>query len=151
MAFDLHAVQKSIEADLAAAYPQYDFYRSTVPEDKQVPRDGEEVNPFFVLLFGKMYASARGKSMSGPRNDEYNSWVEVLAIGSVEDDVSDALALPTDYLIGYKTTGCTAMVPDGGLADYASRQYAVRPVLYYMSQRFTFTLTQNGLDGHLSS
>jgi hypothetical protein len=151
MPFDLYAIQKSIETSLATQFPNYDFYRSTVPEDKQVPRQGEEVNPFFVLQFGKMYPSRRGKSMKGARNDEYNSWAEIIGMGSVEDDVSNALSLPVDYLIGFKPTGATALIPDGGVGDYGSRQYAVRPVLYYMSQRFTFTLKQTGLDGHLSS
>lgn len=151
MAFDLHAIQKNIENDLKTKFPNYDFYRSTVPEDKAVPREGQEVNPFFVIQFGKMYTVARGRSVAGARNDEYSSWVEVIGMGSVEDDVSDALSLPVDYLIGYKTTGSTALIPDGGVADYGSRQYAVRPVLYYMSQRFTFHITQNGLDSYLSS
>lgn len=151
MAFDLYAIQKNIETDLKAKFPQFIFYRSTIPEDKPVPHEGSEVNPFFVLQFGKMYATASGRSMAGARNDEYNSWVEIIGMGSVEDDVSAALALPVDYLIGYKTAGSTKLVPNGGVGDYASRQYAVRPVLYYMSQRFTFNITQNGLGSYLSN
>jgi hypothetical protein len=150
MAFSLRASQKDIEAKLAAKFPQFAFYRSTIPEDMQVPRQGEEVNPFFVLQFGKMYANPRGKSVAGARNDEYNSWVEVIGMGSVEDDVSDALDLPVDYLIGQDFVGTTKLVPDGGIGDYSSRQYAVRPVLYYMSQRFTFNITNNGVHSYLT-
>jgi hypothetical protein len=98
-----------------------------------------------------MYTVAKGKSFKGARNDEYSSWVEIIGMGSVEDDVSDALALPVDFLIGYKTAGSTKLIPDGGVGDYSSRQYAVRPVLYYMSQRFTFRITQNGVGSYLSA
>lgn len=151
MAFDLFAIQKNIETTLATWYPQYSFYRNTVPEDEQVPREGEEVNPFFVLQFGQMYPRTRGRSIKGARNDEYYSWFQLIGMGSVEDDVASALSLLVDRLIGWKPTGATALMPDGGSTDYGSRQYSVRPVLYYQSQRYEFTITQNGLDGYLSA
>lgn len=151
MAYDLHAIQKDIENFLETQFPQYLFFRNTVPEDDQLPRQGEEVNPFFVLQFGQMYPRPRGKSIYGARNDDYFSWVQIIGIGSVDDDISSALALPVDRLIGYKPVGAGALAPDGGPADYGSRQYSVRPVLYYQSQRFEFSITQNGLDGHLSA
>lgn len=151
MAFDLSATQKSIRAYLEAQFPQYDFFRSTVPEDLDVPRQGSEANPFFVLQFGKMYRRGRKGSFSGARNDEYYSWVQVIGMGSVEDDVSEALSLVVDRLIGFKPTGGAALSPDGGTGDYGSRQYSVRPVMYYQSQQFDYTITQNGLDGFLSA
>lgn len=150
MAFDLYAIQSDIKAFLESEFPQYVFYRNTIPEDQQVPRQGEEVNPFFVLQYGQMYPRPRGKSVKGARNDDYFSWVQVIGMGSVEDDVASALALPTDRLIGYKPVGGTPLVPDGGSTDYGSRQYSVRPVLYYQSQRFEFGITQNGVSGHLT-
>jgi len=151
MAFDLYAVQKSIKDNLTTVFPQYVFHRNTVPEDEQVPREGEEVNPFFVLQFGPMMSRPRGKSMKGARNDEYYSWMQVIGIGSVEDDIAASLSLVVDRLIGWKPTGATRLIPDGGTTDYGSRQYSVRPVLYYQSQRFEFGLTQTGLDGYLSA
>lgn len=151
MAFDLYSIQKDIKDFMESEFPQYDWYRNTIPEDEQVPRQGEEVNPFFVLQYGQMYPRPRGKSIKGVRNDEFYSWVQLIGMGSVEDDVANALALPVDRLIGYKPVGATKLVPDGGMGDYGSRQYSVRPVLYYQSQRFEFGMTQNGLDGHLSA
>jgi hypothetical protein len=109
MAFDLHAVQKDIETMLTTAFPQYHFYRNTIPEDEVVPRQGEEANPFFVLQFGQLYQVTRGKSMAGARNDEYSSWVQIIGMGSVEEDVADSLALPVDRLIGYKPVGATVL------------------------------------------
>lgn len=151
MAFDLYAIQKSITTHLKTTFPQFKFFRGTIPEDMQVPRQGEEANPFFVLQFGTMYSRPKGKSIKGPRNDEYYSWVQVVGMGSVEDDISDALSLVVDRLIGFKPTGGTALIPEGGSPDYGSRQYSVRPVLYYQSQRFDFNIKQNGLDGFLSA
>lgn len=151
MPFDLHAIQKNVITVLETKFPQYVFHRNTTPEDEQVPREGEEVNPFFVIQFGQMYKRPRGGSMKGARNDEYYSWLNVIAIGSVEDDAAAALSLVVDWMIGLKTAGATAMMPDGGPTDYGSRQYSVRPVLYYQSQRFEFNIKQNGLDGHLSA
>lgn len=151
MAFDLHAIQKTTIEYMRAQFPQYVFHRNTVPEDEQVPREGEEVNPFFVLQFGTLYPVRNGQSIKGPRNDTYSSWIQVIGIGSVEDDISDSLSLVVDRLIGYKPAGASAFTPDGNSADYGSRQYSVRPVLYYQSQRFKFNITQNGLDGYLSA
>ena len=151
MAFDLYSIQLDIKTYLETEFPQYVFYRNTVPEDEQVPRVGDEVNPFFVLQFGQLYSRPRGKSIKGARNDEYFSWVQLIGMGSVDDDISNALSLPVDRLIGYKPVGATKLIPDGGIADYGSRQYSVRPVLYYQSQRFEFGITQNGLDGFLSA
>jgi hypothetical protein len=151
MAYDLYAIQKATVEYMRAQFPQYVFHRNTVPEDEQVPREGEEVNPFFILQFGTMYPMRNGKSIKGPRNDDYSSWVQVIGIGSVEDDISAALSLVVDRLIGYKPPGGTGLTPDGNMADYGSRQYSVRPVLYYQSQKFNYTITQNGLDGYLSA
>ena len=151
MAFDLYAVQKAIISYLETAYPQYEFFRNTVPEDKQVPRDDEEVNPFFVMQFGPLMERPRGKSIHGARNDEYGSWFQLIGIGSVEDDVAASLSFAVDGLLGRRVQGATALIPDGGTTDYGSRQYSVRPVLYYQSQRFTFNLTQNGVGSYLSA
>lgn len=151
MAFDLHAIQETIKTYLETTFPQYEFVRNTISEDELVPRQGQEANPFFVLQFGQMYPRPRGRSVKGARNDEYFSWVQVIGIGSVDNDVSAALSLIVDRLIGYRPAGATALVPDGGPSDYGSRQYSVRPVLYYQTQRFEFGLTQNGLDGYLTA
>ena len=152
MAFDLHAIQVDIKTYLESTFPQYEFYRNTVPEDKSVPRQGEEVNPFFVLQFGQLYKRPRGGSMKGPRNDQYYSWVQVISMGSVDDDISAALALITDRLIGYKApSGSAPLELDGGMSDYGSRQYSVRPVLYYETQRFEFNVNQQGVGSYLSA
>lgn len=151
MAFDLFAIQTNIKTYLETEFPQYEFFRSTVPEDKSVPRDGEEVNPFFVLQFGQLYPRPRGRSIKGARNDDYFSWVQIIGMGSVEEDVAAAVALPVDRLIGYKPVGGTPLVPDGGPPDNGSRQYSVRPVLYYQTQRFEFGITQNGVGSYLSA
>lgn len=150
MAFDLYAIQKQIKLDLETLFPQYEFYRNTVPEDETLPRQGEEVNPFFVLQFGQFYPRPRGKSVAGARNDEYYSWVQVIAMGSVDDDINDALSLIVDRLIGHRTSGSDAMVPVGSPSDYGSRQYSVRPVIYYATQRFEFNIKQTGRDGFLT-
>jgi len=151
MGFDLYAVQVAIDAHLTTTFPSYVFHRNTVPEDEQVPRTGEEVNPFFVMQFGPLTTRRNGRSIKGARNDEYGSWFQIIGIGSVESDIAASLALITDRLIGYRPAGATRLIPDGGSTDYGSRQYSVRPVLYYQSQRFEFNLTQNGLDGFLSA
>ena len=60
MAYDLYAIQKATVEYMRAQFPQYVFHRNTVPEDEQVPREGEEVNPFFILQFGTMYPMRNG-------------------------------------------------------------------------------------------
>jgi hypothetical protein len=151
VAFDLHAVQSEIISYLRTQYPQYVFHRNTVPEDQQVPRDDEEVNPFFIMQFGPMIPRFRGKSVKGARNDEYYSWFQLIGVGSVEDDISASLSFVVDGMIGRKLPGATRLIPDGGTTDYGSRQYSVRPVLYYQTQRFEFGLTQNGVGSFLSA
>lgn len=152
MAFDLYAIQKDIITMLRTTFPTYTFVRNTMPEDEQLPRQGEEVNPFFILQFGPMYKVSRGRSMKGARNDEYSSWVQVIGVGSVEDDIADSLALIVDKLIGYKAaSGSSPLEPDGGPSDFGSRQYSVRPVLYYLTQRFDFFINQNGVNSHLTN
>ena len=151
MAFDLSAIQKDITTHLKSTFPQFEFFRNTVPEDEQIPRQGDEANPFFIVQYGPMYPRSRGGSMAGARNDEYYSWIQVIGIGSVEEDVADALALVVDRLIGYKPAEATRLIPQGGPADYGSRQYSVRPVLYYQSQRFEFNIAQSGLNSYLTA
>ena len=151
MPFDLYATQKSLMTSLETLFPQYAWFRNTIPEDEEVPRQGTEVNPFFVLQFGQLYSRPNGMSVKGARNDEYYSWVQVIAMGSVDNDINSALSLIVDRLIGFKPAGATKLKPVGGPSDYGSRQYSVRPVLYYATQRFEYNLNQNGLDGFLTA
>lgn len=151
MAFDLHSIQSDIMSFARSEMPQFDFYVNAVPEDEEIPRDGTEVPPFFVVQFGPLWPRTRGKSVAGPRNDDYYSWVQFVAISSVEERAASALSLVTDTLLGKKFPGSTALIPDGGMSDYGSRQFSVRPVLYYQSQRFEFGLTQSGVASYLSS
>lgn len=153
MAFDLYAIQKNIKTFLETEFPGVVFFRNTTPEDEEIPRrvGSDEVDPFYILQFGPMMTRPRGKSIKGPRNDEYYSWVQIIGVGSVEDDIANHLSLVVDRLIGFKPGGGTALIPDSGSTDYGSRQYSVRPVLYYQTQRFEFNIKQNGLDGFLTA
>lgn len=152
MAFDLYAIQKSVMSHLRTNFTQFKFFRNTIPEDQEVPRpDGSEVEPFFVVQFGPMMRRPRGGSVAGPRNDEYYTWMQVISVGSVDEHISDALSLVVDRLIGFKPAGASALIPDGGPGDFGSRQYSVRPVLYYASQRFELGIRQNGMSGFLSA
>lgn len=151
MAFDLYSIQTSIEDYLVAELPQFKFYRGTIPEDQQVDRDeNAEVEPFFIAQYGPMTPLTKGRSIKGARNDEYTSWVQYVCVSSVERNAANALSLLVDRLIGFKPEGGTKLIPSGGPTDYGSRQYSVRPVLYYQSQQFDFNIAQNGLDGHLT-
>ena len=140
MSFDLHAIEQDTKDYLESLFPEYPFYVSAVPEDEVTPREDEEVLPFFVIQNGPLWPRARGRAVAGARHDEYYSWMQLICISSVEDDASAALSMVTDPLIGYKTDKHTAFIPDGSGTDYGSRQYSVRPVLYYRSQRFEFNL-----------
>lgn len=152
MSFDLYAIQKNITEYLETEFSGITFFRNTTPEDEEIPRisGSDEVDPFYILQFGPMMNNPQGKSIKGARNDEYTSWFQVFGVGSVEDDIANHLSLVVDRLIGYRPTGATALIPDSGTTDYGSRQYSVRPVLYYQTQRFRYNITQNGLDGFLT-
>jgi len=153
MAFDLYAIQTDITDHLETTFPNITFFRDTTPEDEEIPRrtGSDEVDPFCILQFGPLMARPRGKSIKGPRNDEYYSWIQIISVGSVGSDIAASLALVVDRLIGYKPEGATRLIPDSGQTDYGSRQYSVRPVLYYQTQRFEFGVAQNGLDGFLTA
>lgn len=140
MGFDLYAIEKEIKEYLQAEYPAYPFYTNQIPEDEAMPRTDGEVLPFFVIQNGPLTPRVRGKNVAGVRHDEYYSWVQIICISSVEDDCSAALSMVTDKLTGYKTALHTALVPDGSTTDYGSRQYSVRPVIFYRSQRFEFNV-----------
>ena len=152
MSFDLYAIQKDITEYLKTQFPSVTFFRNTAPEDEEIPRrtGSDEVDPFYILQWGPLMDNPRGKSIKGSRNDEYSSWFQIFGVGSVEDDIANHLSLVTDRLIGYKPVGATRLNPDSGATDYGSRQYSVRPVLYYQTQRFRFNITQNGLNGFLT-
>ena len=76
MGFDLYAVQVAIDAHLTTTFPSYVFHRNTVPEDEQVPRTGEEVNPFFVMQFGPLTTRRNGRQayLSLRRSGDYLTW-----------------------------------------------------------------------------
>ena len=139
MAFNIYAIRKDIANYLTTELPQFQFRTDSLPENIQMLRDTEgEVNPFFIVRPGKIRPRPRGRSIAGPRHDDYYTWIDVICVGTEEDAVAESLSLVADYLVGYKPAGGTGIIPDGGQDDFITRNYASRPTLYVNSNRFEF-------------
>lgn len=129
--------EDSILAYLRTEYGQFTYFHGPVPEDDELPRDTEgEVPPFFIVRFGKI--NRLGRSMAGPRYDDYESWVDMICISSKHDDARTAVDLIVDGLTGFRPVGGSTLWPDGGQQDFVARNYASRPVVYAQSQRFSY-------------
>lgn len=134
---NLKETEDSILAYLRTDYSQFTYLHGPVPEDDQIPRDASgEVPPIFIVRFGKI--NRGGRAVAGPRFDDYNSWVDMIAISTVHDDARTALNIVLDGLTGFVPTGGSPLWPDGGQQDFVSRNYASRPVLSAQSQRFSY-------------
>lgn len=133
---DLTSTQNSIMEYLTTELSQYSFLEGPMVEADEFITDSEgEVPPQFHVWFGKLRRG--GRSVKGARNDEYVTYVDIVALGSYYPDVRDALNLVTDYLLGFKPEGGTQLVPDGGSND-SIRSQSVRPIVLADTQRFAY-------------
>lgn len=140
--FDLVGLQDAITAKvkmLTAA----EVFEDMVEDDEPIPMKDGKIEPYVVLRYSPIRPSYTGRSMRGPRHDEYWASVDVVAIahkGRIARKLNIGLV---GSLIGFKPDGVSpiSMRTDAGdPAMFTVSSNESRPTQYVASTRLRFTV-----------
>lgn len=146
---NLIAYQRAIENYVRSLYPNFDVETDTLDDDHIFNRDANgRSEQFIVLRFGPMLPKLRGKSMAGPRHDEYYSNVDVLAVAADGDSARFLCNAVWNDLLGWAPDGIASIgIPDDGGAvnAFAVAHNEARPTKIVAAQRLRFNVNSKNV------
>lgn len=142
--FDIVSLQDTITAHVKTLIPNTLVLEDSIPDDKALPLDeAGQLMPYVVLRYGPLRPSYTGKSLMGPRYDEYWASCDIVAI-SGQGRVSRLLnAGLVDALIGFKPDGVSMMqmrTDAGDPAQFVVSSNESRPTQFISSTRLRYTV-----------
>jgi hypothetical protein len=151
--FDIVALQDRIVEEVETLLPNTLIFEDSIDDDADIPIDtNNKVIPYIVLRFGPLRPSYTGKSMRGPRHDEYWASCDVVAIGPKGRTARLLLAGVVDHLIGFKPDGISPMsmrTDAGDPAQFVVSSNESRPTQFVASTRLRYTVNSVGVGSHV--
>ena len=150
---DLVALQDNIVAHVKTLVPDTNVYEDSTPDDNSLEVDEfGKVRPYVVLRFGPLRPSYSGKSLRGPRHDEYWASCDIAAIAS-KGRLARLLNMGlVDALIGYKPDGVSPMsmrTDAGDPAQFVVSSNESRPTQFIASTRLRFSVNAENPGAHV--
>lgn len=141
--FDIVALQDAITAHVKAILPNTQIFEDTIPDDQHLPfdRDSGKLQPYVVLRFGPIRPSYTGKSLRGPRYDEYWASCDVVAISGNGRKSRILNAFLVDNMIGFKPDGVAPMqqrTDAGDPAQFVVSSNESRPTQFVSTTRLRY-------------
>lgn len=138
-------LQDNILDEVKRVFPNHQVFEDSIPDDEDLNIDPvtRKIEPYIVLRFGPLRPSYTGKSMRGPRMDEYWASCDLVAIasnGRVARVLNDALVF---NMIGFKPDGVSPMqmrTDAGDPAQFVVSSNESRPTQYVSSTRLRYTV-----------
>lgn len=144
MAFDIVDLQDNITAYVQSLIPNTTIFEDSIPDDEALPFDANgKLEPYVVLRFGPMRPSYTGKSLRGPRLDEYWASCDIVAIAPKGRTARQLNAGLVDSCIGFKPDGVSPMqmrTDAGDPAQFVVSSNESRPTQYISSTRLRYTV-----------
>jgi hypothetical protein len=141
--FDIVALQDNIVAYVESLIPDTVLFEDSIPDDASIPIQDNKIQPYVVLRFGPLRPSYTGKSMRGPRYDEYWASCDVVAIAGKGRTARQLNAGLVDAMIGFKPDGVSPMqmrTDAGDPAQFVVSSNESRPTQYICSTRLRYTV-----------
>lgn len=142
--FDIVTLQDNIVDELKAFLPNTVIYEDTIPDDAELPFDDDDnLAPYIVLRFGPIRPSYTGKSLMGPRHDEYWASCDIVAVAPRGRVARVLNAAAVDHMIGFKPDGVSPMsmrTDAGDPAQFVVSSNESRPTQFVASTRLRYTV-----------
>lgn len=145
-------LQDRIVAKVQKEFPNHTVYQDSIPDDEHLPFDATgKLQPYIVLRFGPLRPGYTGKSIRGPRYDEYWASCDLIAISS-NGRVSRVLnAALVSKMMGFRPDGVAPMqmrTDAGDPAQFVVSSNESRPTQYVSTTRLRYTVngTNTGAD-----
>lgn len=151
--FDIVELQDNIVEFVKSQVPNTVVLEDSIPDDFSLPINPTtgEMMPYVVLRFGPLRPSYTGKSMRGPRHDEYWASCDIVAIAPRGRQARQLNAGLVDACIGFKPDGVSPMqmrTDAGDPAQFVVSSNESRPTQYVSSTRLRYTVNGVGVGQH---
>jgi hypothetical protein len=147
---DVYTTQEAISAYVRSQFPNYEVYDDVVLDDDFVVKQGNSVNPYIVLQYGSLRRSPTNGSFAGVRFDEYYSTVDISVVAPKPSQARRSSNVIVDKLIGYKPTGSSPMVPEGGSVFWAASDNSGRPYVYVANFRLSYAINSSDAGAYIT-
>lgn len=141
--FDIVSLQDAITTQVKSLVPDTLVLEDSIPDDFQLPMEGTKIKPYVVLRFGPLRPSYTGKSLRGPRHDEYWASCDIVAIAGNGRTARLLNAGLVDAMIGFKPDGVSPMqmrTDAGDPAQFVVSSNESRPTQFIASTRLRYTV-----------
>jgi hypothetical protein len=142
--------QDSITAYVRQEFPNYQVYDDDLLDDEAMLKVSNKVKPYIVLRWGGLFRQGGSTAISGVRNDEYISTVDVAVIAPTPRQCRVAISIIMDKLIGWTPAYSSPMVPDGSGGAFVVTQENGSPHLYLQTDRLSFAINAENVGSHIT-
>jgi hypothetical protein len=140
MALQVTPIHDAILARVKATLPFTPIFEDTVPDEVSIPSDTNlEFKPYGILRFGPLRPSyGGGWAVAGPRHDDYNSTVDVMAVAPTGRMARQLHDVMMDCLIGFAPGGGGTITSEGSGSNFVVSSNEVRPTQMVAMARLKF-------------
>lgn len=151
MGFDLVSIQDNITAELRRVLPNTQVIEDGVLDETNLVRNSAlQLVPYIVPRYGSIRRKPLGYALSGTRNDDYYSTVDISCVAPTGRQARQVLAVATDALIGFKPDGSVEMTIEGLPDNFAIMSNEGRPTAFVASVRMRHGANANDVGSHLT-
>ena len=138
--FNLVATQDTILAYIEGEFPSYKVYEDYILNEQELLRVDARVKPYIVISWGGLDRLANGGSISGVRQDQYESSFDIGIIAPTPKQCRKGLNIVVDDLIGWSFDGVGRLNPGNSSGTFVVAQREGVPHLYMAMAEFTFPM-----------
>ena len=136
--FDLVSIHNTILAHIESEFPDFDVYEDYVLNEQELRRTDARIKPYIVVSWYGLNRLANAASMSGVRQDQYESGFDIGVIAPTPSQCRKAINIIVDKLIGYSYDGVAYLTPGSSSSAFVVAQRDGVPHMYMAMAEFTF-------------
>lgn len=143
---DLTTPQESIKGYLGTTFPNHAIVEDALYDDEYLIRVNGVIVPYITLRWGAIRPRPAGRSVAGPRWDDYYATVDVGVVAATGKDARTHLNVVRDRLVGFKPLGAEKLHPSAFGNELSFTIFAkAKPTAYLQSERLEFNLNGEGV------
>lgn len=140
---DLVSIHNTILAHIESEFSDYDVYEDYILNEQELQRVDTRVKPYIVISWYGLNRLARGASVAGVRQDEYESGFDIGVIAPTPKQCRLSINIIVDNLVGYSYDGVARLIPGTTTGSFVVAERDGAPHLYMAMAEFTFPVNYN--------
>jgi hypothetical protein len=148
--FDLVSIQDTIRTYVESEFPSYRVYEDYVLNEQELQRADGRVKPYIVISWYGLTRIRSNGSLSGVRQDEYESGFDIGVIAPTPKQCRYAINIIVDNLIGYSYDNVARLIPGTSTSAFVAAERDGVPHLYMAMAEFTFPVNTTDPGSYMS-